>query len=323
MRHRPRVSIGMPVYNGAQHLPAALDSLLNQTFGDFEILLSDNASTDQTEEICRAYAAKDRRIRYTRLEQNIGAAGNFNKVFREAGGDYFKWAAHDDVCLPPFLSRCVETLDAAPPTAVLCMPKTTLIDGRGVVIANQDDNLDLRQPRPATRLARFATAILASGCHAVFGLIRAESLRRTRLIGPFVGSDVVLLGELALEGELWELPDRLFHSRIHAGCSHQIKSMDAYAAWFDPSARRRLTQFVRTRLFVEQMKSISRSKASPLGKLSCATAYGLAWTLRQARVDAGAARRDVAARLVRWRGARQEEPAASVNRAVGRARDND
>jgi glycosyltransferase involved in cell wall biosynthesis len=297
MQRGPRITIGMPVYNGAKYLPIAIDSLLNQTFEHFELLISDNASSDQTEEIGRTYAAKDRRIRYVRLNQNIGAAGNFNRVCNQAGGEYFKWAAHDDVCLPTFLERCLNALDAAPRNVVLCMPKTTLIDGNGDVIGDQDDRLDFRERRASARMAHFATRILASGCHAVFGLIRAEALRKTRLIGPFVASDVVLLGELALEGELWELPDRLFLSRIHEGCSHQIRTAKAYAEWFDPAKRRTFAGFVRTRLFVEQFKSIARTSLPPLEKLTTAAAFGSAWIVRQARVDAGAARRNLQDRL--------------------------
>ena len=290
MQRNPRVSIGLPVYNGARHLRAAIDSFLGQTFADFELIISDNASTDETEGICRAYASRDRRILYSRLDRNIGAAGNFNRAFHQSRGEYFKWAAHDDVCLPAFLEHCVAALDAGP-RVVLSMTKTTLIDADGGVIGDQDDNLEFRHPRAAVRMAQFATRILASGCHSAFGLIRADTLRRTRLIDRFVGADIVLLGELAVEGELWELPERLFRSRIHGGCSHQLGSADAYAQWFDPSARRTFAGFVRTRLLVEQLRSISKSSLSPVEKAATAAAFSAAWTVRQARVDGGAAKR--------------------------------
>ncbi|MDR7898959.1 glycosyltransferase family 2 protein [Thermosynechococcus sp. JY1334] len=92
----PKVSIGMPVYNGEKFIRDALDSLLAQTFTDFELIISDNASTDQTEAICREYAAKDKRIRYVRQAQNLGAAANFKYVLDEARGEYFMGAAADD-----------------------------------------------------------------------------------------------------------------------------------------------------------------------------------------------------------------------------------
>lgn len=92
----PQVSIGMPVYNGAKFIREALDSLLVQTFTDFELIISDNTSTDETEAICREYAAKDERIRYVRQAKNLGPVANFKFVLDEAVGDYFMWAAHDD-----------------------------------------------------------------------------------------------------------------------------------------------------------------------------------------------------------------------------------
>jgi len=92
----PQVSIGMPVYNGAKFIREALDSLLAQTFTDFELIISDNASTDETEAICQEYAAKDARIRYVRQAKNLGAVANFKFVLDEAVGEYFMWAAHDD-----------------------------------------------------------------------------------------------------------------------------------------------------------------------------------------------------------------------------------
>src|SRR5512139_3267591 len=120
---KPRVSIGVPVYNGENFLKDALDSLLAQTFKDFEIVIADNVSTDQTEEICRSYAAKDARIRYYRNETNIGAGPNHNRVFELSRGEYFKWVCHDDMCAPEFLERCIEVLDRDP-SVVLCHAET-------------------------------------------------------------------------------------------------------------------------------------------------------------------------------------------------------
>ena len=115
MTTTPRLSIGLPVYNGALLLSEAIESLLTQTFTDFEIVISDNASTDATEEIARRFADQDKRIRYYRNETNIGLAPNFNRVFALANNPaYFKWAAHDDLYKPTFLQRCVEVLDSEP-----------------------------------------------------------------------------------------------------------------------------------------------------------------------------------------------------------------
>jgi len=121
---RPKVSIGLPVYNGENYLRNALESILDQTFRDFEVIISDNASTDRTGEICREYAAKDPRIRYCRNDRNLGAAGNFNRAFELSSGEYFKWAAHDDVIERDFLSSCVSVLDEDP-SVVACFAMTS------------------------------------------------------------------------------------------------------------------------------------------------------------------------------------------------------
>lgn len=95
--HTPKVSIGMPVYNGEKFIHEALDSLIAQTFTDFELVISDNASTDETQTICETYALRDPRIRYVRQTENKGALANFQFVLNEALGEYFMWAAADDL----------------------------------------------------------------------------------------------------------------------------------------------------------------------------------------------------------------------------------
>jgi glycosyltransferase involved in cell wall biosynthesis len=127
---RPRVTIGVPVFNGESFLAETLDSLLNQTFSDFEVVISDNASTDRTEEICRAYTARDPRVRYCREVVNRGAAWNHNRVFELARGEYFKWNSADDLCAPEFLARCVAALDRDS-AAVTAVSETVEIDERG------------------------------------------------------------------------------------------------------------------------------------------------------------------------------------------------
>src|SRR5687768_11197719 len=126
----PRLSIGLPVYNGERYLQGAIESLLSQTFDDFELIICDNASTDRTQSICTAFAARDPRVRYFRNDRNVGAAGNFNLAFRRSRGRYFKWAAHDDLHEPDYLARCVAALDADP-SAVLCQTATRVIDPVG------------------------------------------------------------------------------------------------------------------------------------------------------------------------------------------------
>ncbi|MGH2603742.1 MAG: glycosyltransferase family 2 protein, partial [Dehalococcoidia bacterium] len=128
----PRLSVGLPVYNGEQYLSEALDALLGQSYEDFELIISDNASTDGTEDVCRRYLAQDQRIRYVRQPRNIGAAPNHNFVFRQARGELFKWASHDDLYARDLLRRCVEALDEHP-HMVLAHAWHAIIDGAGTV----------------------------------------------------------------------------------------------------------------------------------------------------------------------------------------------
>src|SRR5882762_8329729 len=93
----PRLSLGLPVYNGEEYLAESLDALLGQSYGDFELVISDNASADGTEEICRQYADKDSRIRYVRQPKNIGATPNHNYLFEVCRTELFKWVSHDDL----------------------------------------------------------------------------------------------------------------------------------------------------------------------------------------------------------------------------------
>jgi glycosyltransferase involved in cell wall biosynthesis len=126
----PRVSLAMPVYNGENYVAEALDSILAQDFADFELIITDNASTDSTEAICRDYARRDPRIRYHRHPRNLGAAPNYNSGYELATGEYLKWCAHDDRISANYLSECVRLLDADPQVA-LAFGRTQCIDGAG------------------------------------------------------------------------------------------------------------------------------------------------------------------------------------------------
>jgi len=127
---KPSLTIGIPVYNGEKFIGAALESLLAQTFEDFEVVISDNASTDNTAQICKAYAEKDKRIIFHQHVQNLGAIKNFNLLVSLANGKYFKWAACDDICAPTFLETCIAALEQDP-SVVLAHPKVKVIDSQG------------------------------------------------------------------------------------------------------------------------------------------------------------------------------------------------
>jgi glycosyltransferase involved in cell wall biosynthesis len=209
----PRVSIGLPVFNGAEYLEASIDSLLAQTFGDFELIISDNASSDRTSDICHEYQRRDPRVHFCRCGENHGAIRNHQLVLELARGEYFKWASHDDVHAPTCLERCVQALDANP-HAVMVFPRALDIDETGVVTRRHDEHFHADSSHPHVRFRYFAG--IAHSCLPVFGLFRAKFLREIPLLSTYIGWDRVLLAEASLVGPFLEIPDDLFFRRDHA-----------------------------------------------------------------------------------------------------------
>jgi glycosyltransferase involved in cell wall biosynthesis len=235
---RALVSIGLPVFNGSNYIEVAIESILGQTLTDFELIISDNASTDDTEEICRRYAAQDARIRYHRNVSNIGASANFNRCFELASAKYFKWAAHDDVIEPTYLERCVAALESNP-DAVLCQSLVRLIDADGNSVGIYDS--ELRGADSASTSRRFAALVISTHwCTETFGLIRAEALAKTRLIGHYFASDRALCAELALLGRCLQVPEPLFSNRDHPDRCVRAAYPDRRSVryWYLPGAAR-------------------------------------------------------------------------------------
>lgn len=215
MSSQPRVTIGLPVRNGERFLERQIDSLLAQDLEDFELVISDNASSDATEQICRRYAVQDERVRYHRTEVDRGLAWNWNRTFELATTPYFKWAAHDDEHEPTFLSRCVEVLDADP-SVVCCHTASVDIDEDGVVLAHYPARTLPASPSPHIR---FGDVLRPYPCFQIYGVIRREALAQTRLHRPVPEIDHVLIAELALLGRLVEVDEALFRRREHAARS--------------------------------------------------------------------------------------------------------
>lgn len=291
----PLVSIGLPVHNGEPYIRATLESLLAQTFADFEVIVCDNASTDGTRETCEEFAARDSRIRYERHPENIGAAGNYNRAFELARGRLFRWSAADDLVAPDALEKCVAFLQAEP-EFVLAYPRTQIIDENGRVVADYDDDLDVRHPAPHERVKHVLRR--TKECNAVFGLIDAERLRRTRLIGTYVGSDHILLLELACQGLFAELGETVFYRRVHPGASSSDKSIARQREFYDPRHSDRAFEqscVMRTwRHFKESIRAVLRAPIGPIQKLRCL------WFVLRRGV---ASRRHMVAEMRRARGA--------------------
>lgn len=275
----------MPVRNGQRFIREALDSLLGQSFEDFEIVISDNASTDRTETICREYASRDPRVRYHRNHRDIGPAPNYNATFDRSRGQYFKWSAHDDVLEKQYLEKCVSALDADD-SAVLTYPRTRIIDESGNEIEDYDYKLATDSPDP---VRRFAELVLVNHRRhravEIFGLMRSAALHKTPLQGSYARGDSVLLVRLALLGRFVEVPERLFLSRCHASQSMQTLPTTARTGgsrlarflgtgplpppeWWDNTRRGRVS-FPEWNLLREYWRSIERSGLSWVDRTRC------------------------------------------------------
>jgi glycosyltransferase involved in cell wall biosynthesis len=193
-------------------LAQSLDSLLAQTYPDFVLILSDNASTDSTAAICEKYVKADSRVRYFRNPVNIGNPRNFNRLVELTSTKYLKWSTSDDFWEPTFLERAVAVMERDS-SIILCYPRTHVVDSGGLNATPYDDNLHLMQADPADRFLGLLDRIGLA--HQHLGLIRTSLLRQTHLLGNYYASDVTLLAEMTLYGKFYELPERLFYRRYH------------------------------------------------------------------------------------------------------------
>jgi len=276
----PKVSIGVPVYNGEAFLRRTLDCLLVQTFEDFEIIVSDNASTDGTEAICRDYVKRDSRIRYDRLPNNLGANRNFNRLVALSRGAYFKWAAADDYCRPEFLAAMVRVLDEKP-DVVWCHSQSGKIDSYDRVLQIDDPDaeglshttqagLPRRHYDSPDVYRRYAGVILGpSWCADCFGLIRRCALDQTQLFPACYGSEKVLLGQLALIGKYHEVPETLFYQRIHSGASAKIVSRAGQSSYANGMQSGRRLGSMRWAILRSHCQVVGRSSLSTLDRLRC------------------------------------------------------
>jgi glycosyltransferase involved in cell wall biosynthesis len=269
--NQPRLSIGLPVYNGEKFIKEAIDSILAQTFEDFKLIISDNASTDNTEEICRTYVNQDQRIRYFRNEKNIGCACNFNRVFELSSGEYFKWVAYDDLHASNFLIKCIEVLDKDA-TVILCHSQVYLIDEQGKFLHNYDIKLKTDSPKPSERFYELLSKHL---CYQCYGVIRTSALKMTPLMGSYGHADGILLLRLGLLGRFHEIPEYLFFARIHPqqsmsmffpdyllltnnnpqSTSNMMPDYYLYTVWFDSSKEGKIL-FPHWRILWEYLRSV-------------------------------------------------------------------
>jgi len=269
----PRLGIGLPVYNGATYLAEAIEALLGQTYEDFELIISDNASTDATEDICRQYAAQDARIRYIRQPRNIGGLLNHNVVFEYCRSELFKWAADDDLYGRDLVERCVAALDEHP-DVVLAHSWTAVINSGGEVVQA------IEYPLATSSVAapvRFRSMLFDDGGDDDYGVIRTEVLRRIPPYDSYHRSDRTLMAELALHGRFYQVPAWLYFRRHHeASLEGTARTIRQKSTAWDPRRANHST----ARLLGEYMLGYVRAIAQaplPVSEKAACYRHLMAW----------------------------------------------
>lgn len=274
----PKVTIGLPVYNGEAYLAEAIQSVLDQTFRDLDLVICDNGSTDATEQICRDFMARDDRVRVIHSPENRGASWSYNHSVEMARGKYFRWLAHDDKFDPQLVEKSVAILDENP-EVVSCITWFMDIDHDGNPIEVKRSTVQFDAERPNKRFLSMSEFRPSYNCEEVFGLIRIDALRRTRLIEKYADSDRTLIAELGLHGPFHEIPEPLFLHRLHPKSSVEVyPSRQERTVWFDPSRKGKLV-FPNWRQYFELLTIIAKSPISADEKLLCYR-HMLHWTKR-------------------------------------------
>lgn len=257
------MSIGLPVYNGEEFLEDALASIAAQTFSDYELIISDNASSDATASIAQRHAARDARIRYHRNPTNIGGDRNYYRCIELSRGKYFLGVAHDDRLHPDYLRRVVEVMEEDP-SVVFCHARASRIDGSGKVVDTYDPYPFSTSSRPAER---FRDAIRQRPVIAHLGMIRTSVLRAMPPLVVYPASDAYWQAEFALRGKLVEIPDPLFYRREHVRSGGAIP-LHERIRWSDPSKAGTVI-FPAWRRPTEYARSVMRVPLPPTERLRC------------------------------------------------------
>lgn len=255
--------MGLPVYNGEKYLEGSLRSLLSQTLKDFELIISDNSSSDRTYEICRDFASRDNRIKLYRNDYNIGVARNHNRTFHLSQGKYFRWAAHDDICAPTLLEKCVKVLEQTA-DVILCY--------FWIIRVFESDNTSTEAVKPTEGTESLLWERFRSlsdhqhACEQVYGLIRSDVLRSIRLQKDYTDSDRTMLSELSLHGKFYVIQEPLFYKRFHSENDYRDRS--AKMVMFGESYRGKVV-FPYLLQFFDYLEMLNRVRLPLLEKLKC------------------------------------------------------
>jgi glycosyltransferase involved in cell wall biosynthesis len=271
----PRLTVALPVYNGERFLAEAINAILGQTYEDFVLVISDNASTDRTPEICREFAKLDSRIQYIRQERNIGLIGNHNFLIAQAEGELFKLAAYDDLYARTLLERCIDALDNHQEVVVAHCWEAR-VDEEGKLISGLAYSVAADAPRPPER---FRSMLFDGWDDYMYGVIRTTVLRQTHLYASHHFADRTINTELSLYGPFHLVPEWLYFRREHAGraSEHPDRSspytVRSRSAGLDPRRSNRL-RHPSIRLYLEYVRAyVTMIRTAPLSAVERRECY--------------------------------------------------
>lgn len=253
----PPVSVGLPVRNGMPYIIECLNSIREQSFGDFDLLVCDNASTDGTEEVAREAVLADPRIRYLRVESDSGASANFNRCFARTDGGLFTWVASDDRFLPGYLEQTVDHLKAHPDHA-MCVPAVKFIDEAGIASGVLCQPVNLSSPYVEQRLSSYLDR---RSWFMVYGLIRREALETTGLFLQRFGPDVILIWEMLLRFRIGTLPQTLLEYR-----RYPVKESGTVWRGLQPEGSGTAPRWLHLGLFKDLLESCDREGVEPAAR---------------------------------------------------------
>lgn len=274
----PLCSIGLPVYNAERHLHQAFDTLLEQTFTDYEIIVSDNCSTDSTLAICERYAEQDDRIKIFVQERNIGASRNWNFVFEKSRGPYFKWVSANDYIAKDLLERCIAELENDD-SVVLAYGHTMMLGDQPGEQEKYTLDIELMQEDPVSRFFDICWKLHYN--NPQLGVIRREALLKTRMDRVYRSGDLVLMGELALLGKYRLLDEILMWQRMGSDfcSSHQDESY--IVEFLDPGSDSSSNRLYLWKRMADEYWAILRSDLGLVDKLrACGLQTRRTWWLR-------------------------------------------
>lgn len=223
----PKVSIGLPVYNGEKFIVKKIESILVQTFEDFELIISDNSSTDETTKICKQYALKDERIKIFNQNENIGAGPNFNFVLDKARGEFFLWSAVDDLILPTFIEKNIKILETKP-NVVCCASKMKLYGEKTSSLEiKSNDSIFKNKIKKIQRDFGHMNTFSATGSYEkrineyfknlrhnqiFYGIFRTNQIKQANVRNAFLMSDACVVLNILKFGELFVINEVLMET---------------------------------------------------------------------------------------------------------------